>query len=154
DAGRRFRGNARSLPRARSPRRPGPLPPPGRPGDRHHHRPHDHLHPPAELAAAGPRRHHPGRGAPPPPAHLRPAPRRPRPGPRPLPLPRLRIAPHRPAPHPVLEQRRPHPPGQPHQPVPPPPPHLLHDRGYLIAARPGGAFTFYLPDGTLLPASP
>src|ERR1035441_6034101 len=31
---------------------------------------------------------------------------------------------------------------------------LLHDRGYLIAARPGGAFTFYLPDGTLLPASP
>jgi hypothetical protein len=32
--------------------------------------------------------------------------------------------------------------------------HLLHDRGYLIAARPGGAFTFYLPDGTLLPASP
>ena len=31
---------------------------------------------------------------------------------------------------------------------------LLHDRGYLIAARPGGAFTFYLPDGTPLPASP
>ena len=31
---------------------------------------------------------------------------------------------------------------------------LIHDRGYLIAARPGGTFTFYQPDGTPLPASP
>jgi hypothetical protein len=31
---------------------------------------------------------------------------------------------------------------------------LVHDRGYLIAARPGGTFTFYQPDGTPLPASP
>jgi len=31
---------------------------------------------------------------------------------------------------------------------------LIHDRGYLIAAGPGGTFTFYQPDGTLLPSSP
>jgi hypothetical protein len=31
---------------------------------------------------------------------------------------------------------------------------LVHDRGYLIAAGPGGAFTFYRPDGTLLPPCP
>jgi hypothetical protein len=31
---------------------------------------------------------------------------------------------------------------------------LIHDRGYYIAARPGGTFTFYQPDGTLLPTSP
>jgi 5-methylcytosine-specific restriction endonuclease McrA len=31
---------------------------------------------------------------------------------------------------------------------------LVHDRGYLIAAGPGGAFTFYRPDGTLLPSCP
>lgn len=31
---------------------------------------------------------------------------------------------------------------------------LVHDRGYLIAAKPGGTFTFYRPDGTPLPASP
>ncbi len=31
---------------------------------------------------------------------------------------------------------------------------LLHDRGYLIAAKPGGGFAFYRPDGTPLPASP
>jgi hypothetical protein len=31
---------------------------------------------------------------------------------------------------------------------------LVHDRGYLIATGPGGAFTFYHPDGTLLPDSP
>jgi 5-methylcytosine-specific restriction endonuclease McrA len=31
---------------------------------------------------------------------------------------------------------------------------LIHDRGYLIAAGPGGTFTFYQPDGTVLPASP
>jgi HNH endonuclease len=31
---------------------------------------------------------------------------------------------------------------------------LIHDRGYLIAAQPGGTFTFYQPDGTLLPSSP
>jgi HNH endonuclease len=31
---------------------------------------------------------------------------------------------------------------------------LIHDRGYLIAAGPGGTFTFYQPDGTPLPASP
>ena len=31
---------------------------------------------------------------------------------------------------------------------------LVHDRGYLIAAPPGGGFTFYRPDGTLLPSSP
>ncbi|MGD0065706.1 MAG: DUF222 domain-containing protein [Streptosporangiaceae bacterium] len=31
---------------------------------------------------------------------------------------------------------------------------LLHDRGYLIAVQPGGAFTFYRPDGTPLPDSP
>jgi hypothetical protein len=31
---------------------------------------------------------------------------------------------------------------------------LVHDRGYLIATGPGGAFTFCRPDGTLLPASP
>jgi len=31
---------------------------------------------------------------------------------------------------------------------------LVHDRGYLIAAEPGGAFAFHRPDGTLLPASP
>ncbi len=31
---------------------------------------------------------------------------------------------------------------------------LVHDRGYLIAASPGGVFTFYRPDGTPLPASP
>jgi hypothetical protein len=31
---------------------------------------------------------------------------------------------------------------------------LVHDRGYLIAARPGGTFAFCRPDGTPLPASP
>ena len=31
---------------------------------------------------------------------------------------------------------------------------LVHDRGYLIAAGPGGTFAFHRPDGTLLPASP
>ena len=30
----------------------------------------------------------------------------------------------------------------------------VHDRGYLIAARPGGTFTFYDPDGTAIPPSP
>jgi hypothetical protein len=30
----------------------------------------------------------------------------------------------------------------------------VHDRGYLIAAPPGGTFAFYRPDGTPLPASP
>jgi hypothetical protein len=29
---------------------------------------------------------------------------------------------------------------------------LVHDRGYLIAAGPGGTFTFYQPDGTPLPS--
>src|SRR6266568_2707131 len=31
---------------------------------------------------------------------------------------------------------------------------LVHDRGYLIAAPPGGTFAFYRPDGTPLPSSP
>ena len=31
---------------------------------------------------------------------------------------------------------------------------LIHDRGYLIAARPGGGFTFFRPDGTGIPPSP
>ena len=31
---------------------------------------------------------------------------------------------------------------------------LVHDRGYLIAARPGGTFAFYRSDGTVLPQSP
>jgi 5-methylcytosine-specific restriction endonuclease McrA len=31
---------------------------------------------------------------------------------------------------------------------------LVHDRGYLITAAPGGGFTFTRPDGTALPASP
>ena len=31
---------------------------------------------------------------------------------------------------------------------------LVHDRGYLIAAKPGGAFAFYRPDGTGIPPSP
>ena len=31
---------------------------------------------------------------------------------------------------------------------------LVHDRGYMIAAPPGGGFAFYRPDGTALPASP
>src|SRR5712692_3803203 len=31
---------------------------------------------------------------------------------------------------------------------------LVHDRGYLIAAGPGGAFTFYDPGGTVIPPSP
>ena len=31
---------------------------------------------------------------------------------------------------------------------------LVHDRGYLIAAQPGGAFTFFRPDGTGIPLSP
>ena len=31
---------------------------------------------------------------------------------------------------------------------------LVHDRGYLIAAGPGGAFAFYRPDGTGDPAQP
>jgi hypothetical protein len=31
---------------------------------------------------------------------------------------------------------------------------LVHDRGYLIAARPGAGFVFYRSDGTLLPNSP
>jgi hypothetical protein len=31
---------------------------------------------------------------------------------------------------------------------------LVHDRGYLIAAPPGGTFTFYRPDGSALPPSP
>jgi len=31
---------------------------------------------------------------------------------------------------------------------------LVHDRGYLIAAEPGGTFAFYRPDGTVLPPSP
>ena len=30
----------------------------------------------------------------------------------------------------------------------------VHDRGYLIAARPDGTFTFYAPGGTEVPASP
>ena len=31
---------------------------------------------------------------------------------------------------------------------------LIHDRGYLIAARPGGGFAFYRPDGTPCPPAP
>jgi len=31
---------------------------------------------------------------------------------------------------------------------------VVHDRGYLIAAPPGGDFAFYRPDGTPLPPSP
>ena len=31
---------------------------------------------------------------------------------------------------------------------------LVHDRGYLIAALPGGDFAFYRPDGSRLPSSP
>ena len=31
---------------------------------------------------------------------------------------------------------------------------VVHDRGYLIAAPPGGGFSFYRPDGSPLPASP
>ena len=31
---------------------------------------------------------------------------------------------------------------------------LVHERGYLIAATPGGSFTFNRPDGTALPHSP
>src|SRR5689334_3159088 len=31
---------------------------------------------------------------------------------------------------------------------------VVHDRGYLIAAPPGGGFAFYRPDGTPLPSSP
>ena len=31
---------------------------------------------------------------------------------------------------------------------------LVHERGYLIAARPGGTFAFCRPDGTALPPSP
>ena len=31
---------------------------------------------------------------------------------------------------------------------------LVHERGYLIAAGPGGTFAFYRPDGTALPPSP
>ena len=31
---------------------------------------------------------------------------------------------------------------------------LVHDRGYLIAAQPGGAFAFFRPDGTGIPPSP
>ena len=31
---------------------------------------------------------------------------------------------------------------------------VVHERGYLIAATPGGAFAFYRPDGTAVPASP
>jgi hypothetical protein len=31
---------------------------------------------------------------------------------------------------------------------------LVHDRGYLIAERPGGGFAFYGPDGSRLPACP
>jgi hypothetical protein len=31
---------------------------------------------------------------------------------------------------------------------------LVHERGYLIASAPGGAFTFYRPDGTGIPPSP
>ncbi len=31
---------------------------------------------------------------------------------------------------------------------------LVHDRGYLIATGPGGAFTFYDPGGTAIPPSP
>jgi HNH endonuclease/Domain of unknown function (DUF222) len=31
---------------------------------------------------------------------------------------------------------------------------LVHDRGYLIAAGPAGAFTFFRPDGTGIPSSP
>jgi hypothetical protein len=31
---------------------------------------------------------------------------------------------------------------------------LVHDRGYLIAARPGGTYAFYQPDGTPLPDCP
>jgi hypothetical protein len=31
---------------------------------------------------------------------------------------------------------------------------LVHQRGYLIATTPPGGFTFYRPDGTLIPASP
>ena len=31
---------------------------------------------------------------------------------------------------------------------------MVHDRGYLIAAPPGGGFAFYRPDGTPLPTCP
>ncbi len=31
---------------------------------------------------------------------------------------------------------------------------LVHERGYLIAAKPGGSFAFHRPDGTALPPSP
>ncbi len=30
----------------------------------------------------------------------------------------------------------------------------VHDRGYLITARPGGTFAFYAPGGTEIPPSP
>ena len=31
---------------------------------------------------------------------------------------------------------------------------LVHERGYLIAAQPGGGFAFFRPDGTAIPPSP
>lgn len=31
---------------------------------------------------------------------------------------------------------------------------LVHERGYLIASAPGGAFTFCSPGGTVIPSSP
>jgi len=31
---------------------------------------------------------------------------------------------------------------------------LVHERGYLIASAPGGAFTFYRPGGSVIPSSP
>jgi hypothetical protein len=103
------------------------------------------LHRRAALAPARPRRHRPARRTTPPTPHPRATPRRPRPRPRPLPLPRLRSPPHRPAPHPVLGQRRTHRPGQPDQPLPSPPhahprPRLPHRhrtrrRVHLLPAR-------------------
>jgi len=57
-----------------------------------------------------------------PPAERGAAPRRPGTGHVPVPVPRLRVPAGRPAPHPVLEPRRPHRPGQPDQPLQIPPP--------------------------------
>jgi Domain of unknown function (DUF222) len=113
------------------------------------------LHRRRELDAARSRRHGPRcRPTPPPPERGYP-PRRPGTRHVPLPVPGMRIPPCRPAPYQywshagrtkltnLISLCRYH-----HT--------LVHQRGYLIAARPGpgGAFAFYRPDGNAIPASP
>ena len=117
----------------RRPGGPGTLPRGGRPGGQRVHRADAQLRGRAVVDDPRRRRRRAGPGETPAPPQRRDPPRRPRTGPLPVPVPGLRVPAGRPAPHPVLGQRRPHRPGQPDQLVPLPPqggarPRLPHRR--------------------------